>query len=228
MNKGARIALLIAPVLLALGAVSAVSAQDVDLLARLLQTPESTLALVALVIGVMSLTVFVRANAKATQDADRITNRILDQYEKTAGAQVQNAEAQRRVADGIYKLVGVVQTEFAGMREVQSQQAAAIRAQTEAVSQSARDFQAYQTLMDDTVYGLRESVLKLVNRIAAIEERTEQISEKAASAPGDHVRIITLLETLAKDTRQQQRELLAYLEERRGDGGEGGEGQTAA
>lgn len=47
MNKGARIALLIAPLLLALGAVSAVSAQDVDLLARLLQTPESTLALVA-------------------------------------------------------------------------------------------------------------------------------------------------------------------------------------
>jgi len=36
MNKGARIALLIAPLLLALGAVSAVSAQDVDLLACLL------------------------------------------------------------------------------------------------------------------------------------------------------------------------------------------------
>jgi uncharacterized protein involved in exopolysaccharide biosynthesis len=207
-----RATLLAALILFVLGAVSAVNAQpEVDLITRLLQTPESTLALVALVAGVISVSMFIRASAKATFEADKITNRILDQYEKTAGAQVQSAEAQKQMAISVQDMVTVMRTEFAAMRDIP----AAIKAQSVVVAQSAQDFKAYQTLMDDTVYGMRESVLKLINRIAVIEERTEQISEKAANMPGDHARIIELLEGLAQGTRQQQNELLRYLEEYR-------------
>jgi uncharacterized protein involved in exopolysaccharide biosynthesis len=204
--------LLAALILFVLGAVSVVNAQpEVDLIAHLLQAPESTLALVALVVGVLSVTMFIRASAKATLEADKITNRILDQYEKTAGAQVQSAEAKKQMATSVHDMVTVMRTEFAAMRDIP----AAIKAQSVVVAQSAQDFKAYQTLMDDTVYGMRDSVLKLINRIAVIEERTEQISEKAASMPGDHARIIELLEGLAQGTRQQQNELLRYLEEYR-------------
>jgi uncharacterized protein involved in exopolysaccharide biosynthesis len=207
-----RTMLLAALILFVLGAVSVVNAQsEVDLIAHLLQTPESTLALVALVVGVLSVTMFIRASAKATLEADKITNRILDQYEKTAGAQVQSAEAQKQMAISVQDMVMVMRTEFANMRDIP----AAIKAQSAVVAQSAQDFKAYQTLMDDTVYGMRESVLKLINRIAVIEERTEQISEKAASMPGDHARIIELLVDLAQKTRQQQNELLRYLEDYR-------------
>lgn len=209
-------ALLFGVPLLLLGVAGAVYADgDIDIIARLLQTPESTLALVALVLGVVSITVFVRANSKATEEADKITNRILDQYEKNALAADKNASAQREVALSVRQMVEVMSSEFAQLRAIQTKQVDAIRAQSEAVAETSRDFKNYQIMLDDTVDGLRQSVLQLVSRMGALEERTEQLSERAASAPGDHAKIITLLETLNSSTRQHQGELLAYLEERR-------------
>lgn len=198
--------------LLMLSAASIVSAQgELDIISRLLQAPESTLALVALVLGVVSITVFVRVNAKNTQDADKITNRILDQYEKLAAAQQQNAAAQSNIAASIYELVTAIKKEFASVRAAQAEQTKAAQELQKAVAANALEFKAYQTLMDDAVDGLRQSVLSLVNRIGALEERVQEAAARAAEAPDKHARELQLLEGIERSLEAQRALLVEYL-----------------
>ena len=201
-----------AVLLLLIGSASLATAQnEIDILARLLQTPESTLALVALVLGVISITVFVRASAKSTHEADRITNRILDQYEKLAAAQQQNAASQSNIAASIYELVNAIKKEFTSVRVVQAEQVKTARGLQDAVSENTHALKAYQTALDDTVSKLRESVLNLIARLGALEARVEEAAARAAEEPDKHARAVELLERIARDLEQQRALLIEYL-----------------